>query len=155
MNPENAKKDQTEKWKEELSCLEKAASTALVPGEMDDWIRTVRQSLRSFQSPWNQYLQKKRDACEKILSQDLELAPRVEKLKKSWSRLDTELIEIAGELEFLFNRSPKSESQQKLVQSAEALRKKILQWIVDSRALDSSQQTWFLEAVYRDRGVGD
>lgn len=140
-----------------LEKLEETATQVAVPGEVDSWIRAVRDALDGLGPPWNRSNDSDEASYRQILKSDPELAPRVEEMREVSRELCRRLSAVEdelGEIRRKIERTPDTSGEEP-VRRLEELRRKLLQWIVDCRAHRTELDTWFLEAVYRDRGVGD
>jgi len=139
-----------------LAELEQEGTQPVVPGELASWCRDVGAKLAAMRDAWREASRRWREETERILEKDTALAARVDELRRKEAALGDELDDassrakglLAGDLE-----DPTASEES--LGGAERLRKDLLAWIVGARALDAEVETWFLEADYRDRGVGD
>jgi hypothetical protein len=152
-----AKKKQPDpSFGQELHRLEREVEVPIVPGEFRSWQRNVRARLEPLHDVWQAERAARHSTLDGILENDLALAQRVKLLEEREAEVGRELERLQAELLNLrrqITEDPTSSWEPD--DEANTLREELLEWIVQARALEKEVDTWFLEAIHRDRGDGD
>lgn len=151
--------DQDTSWdalSEELEELEERATSAVVPGELRAWCDGLVRGARRVGSAWQRYAEEEGGLLEQILREDRELGHRVDHFIQAFAALSRELFELREWAAHLLEQDLEEPAgSEEPTEDVRELRRRALEWIVDTRAHHGDVSTFLLEAVYRDRGVAD
>lgn len=142
---------------EAMTKLETALLTPLVSGELESWVKEVREAAAALGAPLRDYLETVLHAqYVQIAKTDEELLPRVEQMIEEDKNLLAEYQGFLAELETLTTRVPSAEKDELKVTDhrahVETRGNALILRIRKQRAVAS---TWLSEAFYRDRGSVD
>lgn len=135
-----------------LEELEHAAAAAVVPGDAAVWAEGVLDRLEASVSAWKATRETWLAMTDEILDADPALAPRMEALRERLEEMDAELSSLRRALSGMCGLDGEVPAD---LERAEDRRRELLGWSVGCRSLGGEIDTWFTEAYYRDRGVGD
>ncbi len=144
-------------WKQEIESLETALATPLIPGELTDWIQTVKQ----FWEIASQTIHKRASELhswqlQQIGSQDPSLLSQVERLQREGEALLREADEFGRLLDHTAHHATKLERDGTRTNDfLEKLADRGLALIIRVRKQEVALETWFVEAFNRDRGAVD
>ncbi len=158
MNPSHDPGQQLyEQVSAELTALERVLETPLVPGELAVWATTAQEAVGRLDS-----IVQSRFAAEhpKLLTaiewQDMELASRIERLRdedgailQAFKHFQYEVNELAGAADSIEPR------EDRVHDHFEDLINDGIQLILRMRRQEVAIDNWFMEALFRDRGVND
>lgn len=135
-----------------LDDLECAVCAAVVPGDISSWAEGVLERLDASGGAWQAARDTWLAMTDEIRTADPALAPRMRALRDRVSEMDREMGALRSALAGI--RKVDGETPDEL-QEANDLRRELLSWSVACRSIGGELDTWFTEAYYRDRGVGD
>jgi hypothetical protein len=146
-----------------LAIVEAEASIPVVPGNSGRWCGTLLRAIEHIEGPWGGFVRDHEQTLKETLETDLDLASRIQKAKARLDVLVREIDRLKRSAALLKEESDPAKNDgesgeptsKEPTAKVEALRKDILAWIVNCRALTKEVETWFLEASYRDTGSGD
>lgn len=140
-----------------LADFERCLETPVVPGELPNWLRTVRQASmdvrvqlkREIDETHNQLL-------DDMVEQDFELAPRAQEMKDADHALISRLEELQKTFDRLAEMAERAEPHEaKLDEHVEQFTNEALQFVIECRKHENALTTWYMEAFNRDRGIAD
>jgi hypothetical protein len=135
-----------------LASAERETAQPVVPGEVVPWARAVRGRLEEAAFVWAASGDERQAVERRIVGDDPAQAARVRDAKESEARLRARLEALFDRLGRLREAERKSSGSEEPLAAARELRRDILAWIVDVRALGAKLGTWRVEASHRDRG---
>lgn len=145
-----------EKLWEALAKAEREAAQPVVPGELQSWARAVRGELGDVAAAWDESSGARRSTAREILREDPALAARVEPLKAVEAKLVQRLEELRRDAKALCKDDLEDATgSEEALDAIRALRRALLEWIVDVRVHGAELGTWRDEATHRERGTVD
>jgi septal ring factor EnvC (AmiA/AmiB activator) len=141
----------------ELARFETSLETPVVPGELPNWVASVRKSCEALGALQSKEIQEAHaQQLEEISEEDVALAPRIEAIKSKDEELVIQRDELESQLRTLSNQAKRAEPNEATLDDRIAeITAQGLKFVIDSRKQDTSLTTWHAEAFNRDRGVGD
>jgi hypothetical protein len=131
--------------------------TPVVPGEVEEWLERALQSAELVSATlWRQTQAMQNDEYSEITSQDAELQGQVEQLMRADEACLDKLACVLDQFSQLKRFAARCEADESLMRnSLEACIRHGLNWVQEAKRQQKARDTWFAEAFYRDRGVGD
>jgi len=140
-----------------LNKLENALLTPAVPGELQSWIATVKQSATTFAMDWARYLHTVIHAqYAEIVKTDPEMSAFVQKMKSTDQQLLDQLASFHEDFGRLEERAKQAQwNEGKLADDRRRLEEGGIALILQIKKQRLTAEAWLSEAFYRDRGVKD
>lgn len=148
--------NRTARINELLTQLENAASTPVVPGELRAWCENIARPFGALGEEWAGKEEELESVFKQIEKEDVEIIPRVEKMREKQSKISVEFVRLEQMLSRLLkadSNDPKASWEPTTI--GQTLRQDLLHLALRCRTLDKEANTWFIEATHRDRGTGD
>lgn len=144
-------------YDEALTQFERELLTPVVPGELADWFDKVTATAESLSAAMWQHTETLFNTeYPDIAAEDPELMGQVEQLVRKDSDCLKGLADLLDELARVRLFVPKCEPDEaKMRNTLETFIQHGLQWIMCAKRQQKSRETWFAEALYRERGGGD
>jgi hypothetical protein len=140
-----------------LGEFEQRLEVPIVPGEMENWMRSVHESSCHVAAVLLQRVDHAHGAIlREILREDTSLAARVEQLEEEDEGILARAAEIQRTAENLLVAAAKVEPHEgKLENTVRLFTEDALQLVLRIRKQEAALETWYQEAFLRDRGVVD
>lgn len=134
-------------------CLE----TPLVPGEMENWASALRDAYRELAPVLDDHLQTvRRPMLRQIATDDPELLCHTEEMKRADKETLERLDRLRQWIEQLPDVASKIEPDEKrLEEHIRSLIRDGLELVMHVRKQETVLNTWYQEAIFRDRGNVD
>lgn len=144
-----------ERFDTALHELENTASLPVVPGELAGWCKNIVAALNRLSQLWSDYLDRHGATFNAIARQDPGLAHRTGVLREKDAWLADRLRRLREQARGIVDVIADHDGSWEPRQRGAALRRELLAFVVDVRAQRAQIDNWFVEALYRDRGVAD
>lgn len=140
-----------------LSQFESELLTPIVPGELETWMDDLSAAGELMSAMlWRHTESLHNSDYPQIVQQDADLLGQVEQLIKGDAACLERLATVLDQIAKLKLLAPKCEPNEAMMRnSLDALVREGLAWVIDAKRQEKARDTWFAEAFYRDRGVGD
>lgn len=144
-----------EPFREVLTRVERAVVAPIVPGELPDWCANVLEHLAALARVWSAQRREHAGIFEGIIARDPGLGHRVAHMHQTEAQLQRELSGLCAGVRTMAGMQAETHGSWEPRDAGYKLRERLLQFIVDCRALESEVDTWYVESRYRDRGEID
>jgi len=140
-----------------LDHLEQCMETPVVPGNLQDWLRSCRDYWVDVESTLQSRIDDGHsELLSEIAAQDPELLPRIEKLLEEDMTLSKKSRQLRNDADWLAAGCRQEHANQsKIDDQLQSFRKESLEWVQRIRAQETAIVTWYQEAFNRDRGIAD
>ncbi len=144
-------------YHEALTEFESELLTPAVPGELEEWLdRTLASADLASAALWRQTQSSHCTDYPEITLQDAELLGQVEHLMRADEACLQRLACVLDQLTHLRHLAARYEADELAIKNAlELCIRHGLNWVQEAKRQQKARDTWFAEAFYRDRGVGD
>jgi hypothetical protein len=154
--PDAYQSDAAQSLERATDALEAAIVQTRVPGELSEWVGGVSRALNEvYELLSHQVIPQHKADFSQILSNDLALEPRVQELSAVDEELCQQLdsaLKLAATIEQALLAS---DGQLEANAHAERLFEKCMLLVIRVRKQEQAVNSWFVEALQRDRGVVD
>jgi hypothetical protein len=137
-----------------VRALRREVTSPIIPGELDSWARTVAARATRVAAAID-LRPGKGGLLDRIEQLDPNTAHRVEPVRERYQALHAELADLTGQLHDLLDGGDAPADEPKRYHLGETIREQLLDWCFRAETLEREARSWFGEAIYRDRGVGD
>lgn len=148
--------DETQLLERATDALEDAIEQTRVPGELSEWAGGVSRALNQvYEILRHQVIPQHEADFRQILSNDIALEPRVQELTAVDEELCQQLdsaLKLAATIEQTLLAS---DGQVEANAQADRLFEKCMLLVIRLRKQEQAVNSWFVEALQRDRGVVD
>lgn len=144
-------------WKEQLAQLERSVEAPVVPGELERWLRGTVEAFQAVRAAFREQIDGvHKEYLESISTEDSGLLSRVEKMEKQDEQIGKELDSLASESEALLkSHESRQADETALADVVGEFAERTIALVIRIRKQDAALETWYQEALERDRGIAD